>query len=131
MEKKLILIVDDDEDLSRSLQIILENQGFEVFAAQNKTEGFKLLEERKPDLILLDIMMESTLEGYNMLHKIKNDENYKDIPVIMITGMADELGVNFRAAVEDPDVLPGVIFMDKPVDQKELLTEINNFLFKK
>lgn len=128
MNQKKILIVDDDLDLQRSLQILLESKGFFIKTASNKQEGLPILLSFKPDLLILDIMMETTLEGYGMLHELKKDNELKKIPVIMLTGMADELGVNFRSAVEDPDMLPNVVFMDKPVEHTELISEIEKLI---
>lgn len=128
MDKKLILLIDDDVDLLSSLKITLEHNGYDVITAMNGTEGLSKLRESHPNLLILDIMMDSALEGYNVLNNIKGDVSIKNIPVIMLTGMADAIGVNFRSAVEDDKMFPNVIFMEKPFENADLLTEINKAL---
>jgi CheY-like chemotaxis protein len=120
--------VDDDKDLVRSIQVILENQNFTVLTAHNKAEGLKKLNEGKPDLLVLDVMMDTNLDGYNMLHEIKKEQEFKSLPVILLTGMLDELGVNLVAGVEDEELFPFVRFQDKPVDPLLLLEIIKEML---
>ena len=128
MENKSILIMDDDPDLLRSLQIILEDRDFIVYTATNKDEGIKLLKEKKPDLLIQDLMMESYLEGFGIINDLKQDPSFSALPIIMLTGMTATLEVNFRSAVEDPEKYPNVVFMDKPVEPDVLITEINALL---
>ncbi len=126
--KKTILLVDDDKDLVRSIQVILENQNYTVLTAHNKAEGMTKLKEGKPDLLVLDVMMDTNLDGYNMLHEIKKEQEFKSLPVILLTGMLDELGVNLVAGVEDEELFPFVRFQDKPVDPLQLLEIIKEML---
>jgi CheY-like chemotaxis protein len=126
--KKKILLVDDDQDLIRSFQVTLAKNDFDVITASNGREGFALLKKEKPDLAVLDVMMDSTLEGYNMLHSIKEDPSLKSLPVIICTGMLDELGVNLYSAVEEHDFLPNVRFVDKPVEPEALTVLIREML---
>ena len=126
--KKKILLVDDDIDLLSSLQIILEDGGFEVQTASTKKEGFDLLKNVKPDLLIQDIMMESDLEGFGILNTLKSDPDFRKLPIIMLTGIAEAMEVNFRSAIEDDEMFPHVIFLDKPVEPDVLFTEINTLL---
>ena len=73
-------------------------------------------------------MMDSNLEGFNFLNTLKSDQAYKNIPVIMNTGMAKAMGVNLRAAVEDVDDLPQTRFIDKSGDWEELIAVIKELL---
>lgn len=122
--KKKILLVDDDEDLIRSFQIILESKGFSVITAHNGSDGLLKFKNEVPDLLVLDIMMNSDLEGYNLLHTIKKEEAYKDIPIIMLTGIRDQLGVNLYSAVEDESAFSNVRYLDKPIDPLLLAEKI-------
>lgn len=125
--KKKILLIDDDKDLLRSFQITLESLGFAVITNTNAKECFGLLKSEKPDLLVLDVMMETNLEGYNLLHKIKKEEDYRNLPIILLTGMVDQLGVNLYSGVEDDKMLPHVHFRDKPIDPLllgELISEL-------
>jgi len=126
--KNSILIVDDDQDLVRSIQVILENQNFKVSTAHNRIEGMKKLKEEKPDLLVLDVMMDTNLAGYNMLHEMKKEQEFKQLPVIVLTGMLDELGVNLISGVEDEQLFPNVRFQDKPVDPMILTCIIQEML---
>ncbi|MCK9398939.1 MAG: response regulator [Bacteroidales bacterium] len=126
--KKKILLVDDDEDLLRSFQIILESKGFGVITANNGKDGFLKFKSEQPDLLVLDIMMNSDLEGYNLLHTIKKEPEFKKMPIIMLTGMRDQLGVNLYSAVEDESAFPHVRYQDKPIDPLKLAEMIGDML---
>ena len=128
--KKKILLVDDDQDLLRSFQVSLENVGYEVITASSGKEGFTKLKSEAPDLLVLDVMMDTNLEGYYLLHRIKQEPDHKKLPIIVLTGMIDQLGVNLYSAVEDATIFTNVRFQDKPIDPlilidliEELLTE--------
>lgn len=84
---KKILIIDDDPDIIESTKALLESQGYEVFSAANKTEGLEVLKSNKPDLIILDVMMTTDQEGFEMNLELKENPEYKDIPVLMQTGI--------------------------------------------
>lgn len=126
--KKKILLIDDDEDLLRSFQVTLETNGYEVITAYDGKEGYEKLKKENPNLLVLDVMMNTKLEGYTLLHLIKKESAYKKMPVILLTGMVDELGVNLYAGVEDTDMLPNVHFRDKPIDPFALVELIGDLL---
>lgn len=125
---KKILIIDDDIDLRQSFEVTLESQGFMVYSSPNGEEGYDLLLTEKPDLLVLDVMMRTSLEGYNLLHKIKQEEQFKNMPVILLTGMADQLGVNLASGVDDTKLLPHVYFQDKPIDPLKLVKMITDLI---
>ena len=124
MENKKLLIIDDDIDILKSLKVILEDKGYNVITASNKPDGLKLCSSQKPDVIVLDIMMEHDLEGYGMLNDFRDDNSLNNIPIIMYTGMAQAIGVNFRSAVEDQEMFPNVSFVDKREDIQVLILEV-------
>jgi DNA-binding response OmpR family regulator len=130
MENKRLLIIDDDLDILRSLKVILEDRGFIVSTASNKKEGLQLYSSQKPDLIILDIMMDYDLEGYGMLNDFRKDDAMNSTPIIMYSGMAQQLGVNFRSAVEDDNMFPNVSFVDKREEVEDLILEIERLLQK-
>jgi len=86
---KKILIVEDEQTLVKALTSKLENEGFEAEGAINGEEGMKLAKSKKPDLILLDVIM-PRMDGMTMLKKLKEDEETKNIPVIMLTNLSDD-----------------------------------------
>jgi len=128
MENMKLLIIDDDLDILMSLKVILEDKGFIVDTASNKNEGLRLCSSQKPDLIILDIMMEDDLEGYSILKEFKNNDSLRDVPIIMYSGMAEQIGVNFRSAIEDEKMFPNVSFIDKREDVQDLILEIKRLL---
>jgi len=128
MEKKKILIIDDDLDLTAAIQAILENKNYQVFTAINKEEGWEKIKSKNPDLLILDVMMDTSHEGFEMAREIKKESEYKDIPILMLTSISEVTGVNFSAAAADPDWLPADEYLDKPVEPEELLEQVQNLL---
>ena len=121
MNKSKILIIDDDADLLASTKLFLETNDFEVATAINTKTGLQILKSFKPDLVILDIIMDSNLEGFNFLNDLKSDDSLKTIPVIMNTSMAQSLGVNIRSVIEEADNFPKTRFVEKSGDWDELL----------
>ncbi|MFC2097019.1 response regulator transcription factor [Bacteroidota bacterium] len=126
MANAKILLVDDDRDLIESTKVILESQDYSVETAFNGAEGIEKFKSCNPDLIILDVMMESDLSGYNALHKFKKENN--SIPIIMMTGISETMGVNLRSGVEDDDLFSNVSYLDKPVDPEVLFDEVKRLL---
>ena len=120
METKKILIIDDDEDLTRSLQVSLENQNYEVDTANDAEKGLEKFNSDPPDLLILDVMMATDLEGHKVAHKIKSDPRNQNLPIIVITAMMDNIGVNIRDAFEGVGDLPFVFMLDKPFEIEDL-----------
>jgi len=122
-DKKRILIVDDEPDLLMALKIRLTAAGFEVIMAKDGAEGLEKARKESPDLIILDLMLPK-INGYKVCRFLKFDENYKKIPVIMLTARAEEddktLGLETGADY----------YMTKPFDNKELINQINKFIKK-
>ncbi|OQX78100.1 MAG: response regulator [Bacteroidetes bacterium 4484_249] len=128
MENKKILIVDDDPDLTVAIKAILENKNYQVITAINKEEGWKEIKSENPDLLILDVMMDTSHEGFEMAREIKKKSEYKYIPILMLTSISEVTGVNFSAAASDPDWLPADEYLDKPVEPEELLKQIRVLL---
>jgi DNA-binding response OmpR family regulator len=128
METSDILIIDDDKDLTKSMQTILQEQNYQVDTANDTESGMEKLYTHKPDLLILDVMMDSDLEGHKLAHTIKSDPKNKDLPILIITGMMDTMGVNIRDAFEDIDDLPHVLMLDKPFETEELLSTVEKMI---
>jgi len=128
MNKNKILIIDDDVDLLASTKLFLESKNYEVETAINSKIGLGILKSFHPELIILDVMMDTNLEGFNFLNELKSDDNFKETPIIMSTGMAKSIGVNMRAAIEEVNSLPKTKFIDKSGDWEELLEAIKELL---
>ena len=128
MEQKKILLVDDDPDIISAYEAILSNKGYDVITAMNKNDGIEKVNTQSPDLAILDVMMDDEHDGFDMSREIK--KSHPDLPVIMLTGISEMTGVNFRAAAADPEWLPADEYLDKPVSPEELLDTIENLLSK-
>jgi CheY-like chemotaxis protein len=126
--KKKVLLIDDDEDLLRSFQVILESFGFDVTTCNEGKNGFTKLKTNKPDLLILDVMMSTKLEGYEMLCVIKHNPEYKEMPVILLTGMRDQIGTSLLSALDDELLFPNVSLQDKPIDPRMLVELIGQML---
>ena len=86
-----ILLVDDDPDLRDSLQIILEKNGFSVRTAANGQEALEALKAKRPDLMILDIMMTTDTEGFDLAYELKNKPGLKDFPIILLTSFLEKV----------------------------------------
>jgi DNA-binding response OmpR family regulator len=87
---KRVLVVDDDENTRRFLSVALEANGYEAVTAEDGDDGFQKVQESKPDLILLDVMMPKKT-GFVLFKQLRRKEEFKDIPVIMLTAVAEVL----------------------------------------
>jgi two-component system, OmpR family, alkaline phosphatase synthesis response regulator PhoP len=125
-----ILIIDDDRDLVESIRIVLESRKFGVRAAYNGKEGYQKIQEKAPDLILLDVMMATDTEGFSLAYKLRNQPAYREIPIIMVTGftkkMAEEGPEKFQHIMGES--WPVTQFLEKPIDPEELLSVIEGVL---
>ena len=131
MEKQKILIVDDDLDILAALSAILTNFGYEVISAESKKEGLEKLISAKPDIAVLDVMMETSQAGFELTREIREISGFEELPIIMLTSVGDETGVNFQAAMSDSDWLPADSYIEKPIEPDELLEEIQTLLENK
>ncbi|MFO7460981.1 MAG: response regulator [Desulfatiglandales bacterium] len=125
-----ILIIDDDRDLVESIRIVLESRKFGVRAAYNGKDGYQRIQEKTPDLILLDVMMATDTEGFSLAYKLRNQPAYREIPIIMVTGftkkMAEEGPEKFQHIMGES--WPVTQFLEKPIDPEELLSVIEGVL---
>ncbi len=122
-EKKRILIVDDDPDFAAAIAKILTTAQYEVEKAGSLQEGMKAVEEKRPDLILLDVMMEKYDDGFNMCYDLKHDERYKHIPVVMITAVTEVTGLKFSPET-DGEYLQAEGYLRKPINPEVLLEKV-------
>ncbi len=131
MSKK-ILIIDDDIDLVASLSMALKHNNYEVSEANSGQDGLKKLLEVKPDLIILDVMMETDTAGFEVSNQIRNKRDsskykeVKDIPIIMLTAINQVTNSRFSLNNEE-SFLPEINdFLTKPVKIDELLAIVKN-----
>ena len=128
MEKAKILIADDDPDFRESLQALLESQQYTVVTAVDKTDGMEKIKAEKPDLAILDVMMSTWEDGFEMSRELKRDPQFKDMPILMLTGIKNETGVDFKVAAGDPAWCPVDTYLEKPIEPDILLAEVAKLL---
>jgi two-component system, OmpR family, alkaline phosphatase synthesis response regulator PhoP len=117
-DKKKILLVDDDSDFRTATRTILESGGYEVVEAGGGKEGFDKAASEAPDLAVIDIIMESFSEGFNLIKQLGRDERTSRIPRIVLTS----LGLQQEMDMVTPEELGTRFIMQKPVKAAELLT---------
>lgn len=123
-DKKRILIIEDEPDFVTFLSALLNDNGYETLTAVDGEEGFRLAMEEKPDLITLDMTMPKQ-SGVRTFRDLKDDPELKEIPVVIITAIGDDMKsfLDQRRQIPEPEG-----FMTKPVDQAELIEMINRLL---
>ena len=125
-----ILIIDDDRDLVNTIRIILESKKYNVRAAYNGKEGYAKITEKIPSLIVLDVMMRTDTEGFDLAFKLRNNPEYRDIPILMLTSfpkkMAEEGPEKFQHILGES--WPVSKFLEKPIDPEELLSAVETIL---
>lgn len=126
-----ILIADDDQDIRDSLQALLESRQYDVITAADKEEGMEKTKTEKPDLLILDVMMSTWQDGFEMSRELKKDPELNNIPILMLTGIKEETGISFDDAAGDPEWCPVEGFLNKPVEPDILLKEVERLLSEK
>ena len=127
-----ILVIDDDADYRASTRALLEGEGYEVLEAPSGHDGLEAARTHRPDLIVLDIMMESPVEGYSVVQALKFREEYEDlaeIPVVMVSSVQQDPASLFPMAGELSMVTPDAYFT-KPLDIPRFLQFVQRVLGK-
>ena len=131
MDKRAeILLVDDDPDIQDSLRIILESNDYSVRTAANGREAMKELETCLPDLMILDIMMATETEGFDLAYKLRDDPAFKGLPILILTSFLDKVRDEGPGKFEYilGEQWPAHWLFEKPVDSKKLLAKIEGIL---
>lgn len=129
-----ILVIDDDPDFRAAVTPILKSALYDVVTAANPQEAKEKIFSEKPDLILLDIMMDSLFDGFSLCHAIKTSKEYaafKDIPVIFISAVKEIAGTRFQFKGDEEGMVGPDDYIDKPVKPEDLLSRIAALLKKK
>ncbi len=126
MEKKKILLIDDDKDFLIATRLILENGGYEVFLAEDGKNGVEMSKAVSPDLIIIDMMMETWSEGFNVVSRIRTSESGKKLPLIMLSAVDLKGPYN---SFEPPEEMPTVdMVLHKPIKAEDLLKYVGQLL---
>ena len=124
-----ILIIDDDPDIVTAVQMSLEGAGHEVIDARNGEEGLEKIKTERPDMIILDVMMETQDEGFKIAQKLRNPEpssalaEFSKMPILMLTAVL----ATTPLGAEEPDVdtLLVDLFVDKPINPDDLIGKVD------
>ena len=125
MSAKKIIIIDDDPEICEALSQILTQYGYQVFTALDTHTGYRLFVDIGPDLLILDIMMESMDEGLEFATKIKKSDGVFGVPILIISARPPAERGYSRTLDEDLDWVHADIFMEKPIDPEELIYNVN------
>lgn len=133
MGKAKILVIDDDPDFVDAVTPILQSALYDVISAPNPSEGKVKALSEKPDLILLDIMMDSLFDGFSLCHEIKTSkefESMKHTPVIFVSAVKEMTGSRFQFKGEEHGLRGPDDYIDKPVNPEDLISRIEKLLKK-
>ena len=128
-ESKNILIIDDDVDFLEQMKFHVEKIGHQVTTADSQKEGEQYIESNKPDLAIVDLMMENEDSGFILSYKIK--KKYPDVPVIIATAVTSETGMVFGLnKQEEKNWIKADLYLEKNLRPDQLQREINRLLKK-
>ena len=128
--KREILLVDDDRDIRDSLKIILEKNGYATRTAANGREALLELKKGKPDLMILDVMMSTDTEGFDLAYELKNQPQFANLPIIILTSFLE------KVREDGPDKFQNILgeqwpakwLFEKPVNPQKLLAKVQGIL---
>ena len=128
MANTKVLIIDDDPDYVDGIKSILDKADYQVDVAYNPKDGLAALKTGGYDILLLDIMMGRGAEGVMVARQINKDEKLREIPVLIITGIREQMAFLFPGQPVHPRLLPTDALLEKPVDPKLLLEKVEGLL---
>lgn len=120
-----ILIVDDDPDFVESTRMILEPNGYTVSSAGNSVQGLKALAVDKPDLVILDVIMSTILDGLSMSQQMAETVGFRDVPILMVTSIAN---TDYAALFPTDESINIGGFLTKPIASDQLLSQVKRLL---
>ena len=117
-----VAIIDDDIDILEASSLVLKSKGYNVITASDPDDGYKLVIEHKPDLIILDVMMNEPDDGFFLAQKFRRAKI--DIPIIMYTSVSKSIGIEFGAS----EMVPVDDFVEKPITPDVLIDKVEKLL---
>ncbi len=124
-DNKLILVVDDDPDLVEAISMKLENENYRVTKAYDGIQAWEKIKEERPDLIILDVMMPRK-DGYKVCDELKNDPEYKDITVVLLTAVGSAVTSTSYTHRDGRTTLADE-YIPKPVDLDKLMEIVKDY----
>jgi CheY-like chemotaxis protein len=131
MANEKVLVIDDDPDLVEVVRLVLEASGYQVFSAINGTRGLEMVKEIDPDIIILDVMMDYTTEGFQVTLALRSPDPasefvaYRDTPILMLTAIHSTTSLRFTP---EEDYLPVDDFVEKPIEPADLVAKVEALL---
>lgn len=122
MKMKLIVVIDDDPDILETTELILTANDYQVIKASNPDDGYKIVIENSPDLIILDVMMDEPDDGFFLAQKFRREKI--TTPILMYTSISKTVGMEYGSS----DMVPVDEFVEKPISSEELLSKVKNLL---
>ncbi len=120
-----ILVVDDDPDFVQWVRLVLEPKGYEVCTAADGREGLRMVEEAAPDLVLLDVIMSSVLDGLRMSQEMRESAAHRHIPILMVTSIAN---TDYAELFPTDEYIHIDGFLSKPIAPQVLLSHVERLL---
>lgn len=127
-QQKRLLMIDDDPDFVSGIKAILDAANFEVDVAYNPKDGLQALLTKQYDLLLLDIMMGRGAEGIMIARKLRKDAKLREMPVLIITGIREQIAFLFPGEPVHPRFVEVDELVEKPVEPKLLLEKVNSLI---
>jgi two-component system alkaline phosphatase synthesis response regulator PhoP len=124
-----ILLVDDDRDFVEMNKLTLEKSGYQVSVAYNGKDGLDKVLKENPDLVVLDVMMTSETEGFHTAKAIREHEQFKSLPILMLTSIREAMDLPFKYE-PDEQFLPVTEFIEKPLPPARLVEKVGQMLKK-
>lgn len=124
---KRILLVDDDTEFLQANKSLIESHGYQVITANNAATGIKMAVDEYPHLVILDVMMQTDTEGFEVSRKLREYPELQLLPVILLTGIRQVMKMKERIEPDDK-WLPVRSIIDKSASPKVLLSEIDRLL---
>jgi len=124
MNRKKILIIDDDPSFLEICSAILEESDYQVDTASSSKEGLEKLISQRPDLLLLDIMMATMDEGLNFATSMRQSKDLSKIPIMIVSAQPDAEKGYQRSVDKEMDWISAEMFMEKPINPQDLLHNV-------
>jgi DNA-binding response OmpR family regulator len=120
----LIAIIDDDPDILEASSLVLKSKGYDVVTANNPKDGYRIIIEKAPQLIILDVMMDEPDDGFYLAQKLRK-ENIKT-PILMYTSISKTIGMEY----DKSEMIPVDDFVEKPISPEQLAAKVQKLLHK-
>jgi DNA-binding response OmpR family regulator len=118
----IIAIIDDDPDILDASSLVLTSKGYKVITATNPDDGYKIVKENTPDLIILDVMMNEPDDGFFLAQKFRREKI--DTPIIMYTSVSKSFGMDYGVN----EMVPVDEFVEKPISPEQLIEKVEKLL---